>query len=352
MIVTFVVPSTRVPVGGARSAYECANAFVRRGHDVNIVHITLTHESVLGMEDLAWFDFEDDVRHYFPGSTTSLPRADFVFACDESFPAESGLPLVFVRGINLYPRDVEKWMFTYPCPYVCVARWLVDVGRSAGVPEEQLVYVPNGLKHDKYRVLRPIEQRPPRVAVCYSTHHTKGAVYAIEALERAKEQVPELMAVLFGTWNLQHRVPDWMTYLQDPPQEVIVHDVYNGSRLFLSASVIEGTGNPSIEAMACGCALVTSSTRGSDEFAIDGETALVSSPRDVDAMARNIVTLLSDDALRLRLARAGNEYVRRFDWDESARTLEEFLLRYAAEPERYRQPVRPPAGDSAATAPA
>jgi glycosyltransferase involved in cell wall biosynthesis len=342
MILTFIVPSTREPVGGVAAVYEFANAFVRRQHEVNVIHVTLTDQLVLSTDELAWFEFEDGIRHYFFGSITELPRADFVFGFSESFPPAGGLPIVFVQGVDILRPELDETVFTQPCPQLCIARWLVDLGRRAGVPEDQLVYVPHGIKRDKYRVLRPIEDRPPRVAVCYSAHHTKGAVYAIEALERAKERVSGLTGVLFGTWELEHRIPDWMTYLRNPPQDVIVQDAYNRSRLFVSASLIEGFGMPSIEAMACGCALVTTENGGSDDFAIDGETALVSLPRDVDAMAHNIVTLLTDDAQRVRLARTGNEFARRFDWDESAGVLEAFLLRYQAEPERYRKPIRPP----------
>jgi glycosyltransferase involved in cell wall biosynthesis len=85
---------------------------------------------------------------------------------------------------------------------------------------------------------------------------------------------------------------------------------------------------------------VTTDNGGSEDFAFHAETALVSPPRDVDALVRNIVELLTDDVLRVRLAEAGNEYVRRFDWDESAAVLEGFLHRYRADPERYRKPIR------------
>jgi glycosyltransferase involved in cell wall biosynthesis len=340
MILTFIVPSRRAPVGGNAAIYEFANALVRRQHDVNVIHVTLTDELVLSKDELAWFEFEEGVRHYFFGSITELPSADFVFGFSESFPPEGGLPLVFVLGVNSLRPELDNTVFTQPCPHICIGRWLLEVGRRAGVPDDQLVYVPHGIKHEKYRVLRPIEGRPPRVAMCYSTHRVKGAAYAIEAVEHAKEQVPELTAVLFSTQDLEHRIPDWMTYLRNPAQETIVHDVYNGSRVFVTASLIDGFGMPSAEAMACGCALVTTDNGGSDEFAIHGETALVSAPRDADTMASNIVTLITDDAKHVRLARAGNEYVRQFNWDDSAGVLEAFLVRYKAEPQRYRSSVQ------------
>jgi glycosyltransferase involved in cell wall biosynthesis len=340
MIATFIVPSTREPVGGVATLYEFANALVRRQHEVNVIHVSLTGELVMGIDELTWFEFEDGLQHYFLGSITELPRADFVFGFSDAFPPEGGLPVVFVQGVNILRPELDETVFTQPCPQVCVARWLLELGRRAGVPGDQLVYAPHGIKHDKYRVMQPIENRPTRIAACYSPHSTKGAVFAIEALERAKERVPELTAVLFGTWALEHQIPDWITYLRNPDQEVIVRDIYNGSSLFVSASIIEGFGMPSIEAMACGCALATTDNGGSEDFAIHGQTALVSPPRDVEAMAGNIVKLLTEDARRVGLAQAGNEYVRRFDWDESAALLESFLRRYENDPERYRKPIR------------
>src|SRR6185295_14141998 len=101
---------------------------------------------------------------------------------------------------------------------------------------------------------------------------------------------------------------------------------YNRSRIFLCSSRVEGFGLPSIEAMACGAALVTTSNGGSDDYAIHGETALVCEPDDITGMADHIARLLRDDELRIRLARQGAEYVRRtFDWDVSAEKLETFL---------------------------
>jgi L-malate glycosyltransferase len=366
VIITFFAPSTPKPHGGVITIYEFANALVRRGHEVNLLHMTFTDDLILSTTELSWFEFEHGVRHYWPpyvwdpnvgayrfgGSIISrfdvdpelvvrepLP-SDIVFAYDESFPAECGLPVVLVQGIEIFPSDLDAMTFSQPCPQICVAGWLIEIGRRAGVPEEQLVHVPLGINHDKYRLLRPVERRKPQVAVRYTDHVTKGAEYAIEALERAKTQVPELSAVLFGISDPTHRIPDWVTYLRNPPQDVIVNDVYNASQIFVNASVVEGFGMPAVEAMACGCALVITDNGGATDYAIDGRTALVSPPRDADAMARNIVTLLRNDARRVDLATRGSSYVKRFNWDASAQTLENFLGRYLEEPARFQQRVR------------
>jgi glycosyltransferase involved in cell wall biosynthesis len=54
-------------------------------------------------------------------------------------------------------------------------------------------------------------------------------------------------------------------------------------------------------------------------------------------MADRIEKLLRDDALCARIAQSGYESVQRFDWDDSARRLEEFLERYAEDPGRFQR---------------
>ena len=136
--------------------------------------------------------------------------------------------------------------------------------------------------------------------------------------------------MLFGTKRPVEDIPEGMSFVLSPPRDVLVDDIYNGSRVFVCPSLREGFGFCGIEAMAGGCALVTTANGGSDDYAIDGETALVVEPRDAIVMADRIERLLDDDEQRVRIARRGVEYVARFDWDESARLLEEVLARYGA----------------------
>ena len=148
--------------------------------------------------------------------------------------------------------------------------------------------------------------------------------------------MPQVRAVLFGVFEMQHELPPDTEYLFDPPHEVLAGHVYNGSRVFVCSSVQEGFGLCSVEAMACGAALVTSATRGPDDFAVHEQTALVSAPNDVAAMADNVEMLLRDETNRVELATRGVARAARFDWDESARILEAYLYDYGHDPSRFR----------------
>jgi glycosyltransferase involved in cell wall biosynthesis len=337
MKVSFWVSSGTRPVGGVRTIFELANGLSRLGHTVNLIHFELAGHRIESSADIEWFAIEPGVHQLVirAGDGQTLPPADFLFPYHELFGREFGLPVNLVQGYRMMPRDLEQAMYLAPCPKVCVARWLMRIGRELGVPERQLVYVPNGMDHERFVLTEPIEDRPVRVAMLYHTHIMKGSPFGFQALALAKARVPELEVVVFGTSEPPPDLPPWITAVRSPSPRVLVSEIYNQSRVFVCPSVVEGFGLTSIEAMASGCALVTSDNGGSEDFAIHEHTALVSPAKDVDAMADHIVRLLDDDQLRIDIARRGQEFVQVFDWDRSSRALADFLASYRAAPERY-----------------
>ena len=81
------------------------------------------------------------------------------------------------------------------------------------------------------------------------------------------------------------------------PTRERLRQIYQSCDIFLCPSWYEGLGLPSMEAMACRCALVASDTGGCLDYAINGKTALVSPPRDIDRLSENIIRLMDDKKL-------------------------------------------------------
>ncbi len=100
---------------------------------------------------------------------------------------------------------------------------------------------------------------------------------------------------------------------------------YCSSAVYVSGSWYEGFGLPVLEAMACGCAVATTDSKGIDDFAIDGETCLKVPPRDPQAMAEAVLRLLRDPGLRQRLAVNGLAVAQRFGWERSIDAWENLL---------------------------
>jgi glycosyltransferase involved in cell wall biosynthesis len=346
MRLAFVAPSTAHPSGGVAVVFEMAAAMARRGHEVDLYHVNFLEGSVSTIEEIGWFTFPGGLNHHFvstdmpEGGLASSPDVIFGFSLDRAMPERAGLPVVLIQGYKMLGDEIEHRAFRAPCPKVCVAGWLIDAGRNLGVPADELVHVPVGIHHDRYRTTRPLATRPLRVSFCYSAHAQKGSALAVDVVTRVKAAVPAVDVVAFGVVPPEDDLPDWITFVQRPPVEQLVDDIYNTSSVFLCTSNVEGFGLTNVEAMACGAALVTTDNGGSRDYAVHGRTALVAPYGDPRALADHVVTLLGDRDRRIALANAGRDHVLRFAWDRTGALLESFLDRYVADPARYGYGLR------------
>lgn len=212
--------------------------------------------------------------------------------------------------------------------------WIVGNLVHAGLPAHEVVHVANGLDHDTFRVTRPIRDRTPQIAMNFNPHPLKNMDAGIDALVRLDREMA-VPSVLFGSRLPLRQLSDGIRFVRSPRQEALAGTIYNRSSLYLQPSTQEGFGLCAIEAMACGCALVTPANGGADDYAHDGETAVVCES-DPDAMAEALHGLLRDDARRVRIATNGAEYVDRFRWSTGAAQLREVATAYLSQPDDFR----------------
>jgi glycosyltransferase involved in cell wall biosynthesis len=91
---------------------------------------------------------------------------------------------------------------------------------------------------------------------------------------------------------------------------------YQMAQALLLPSLFESFGLPILEAMACGCVVVTSGRYGAKEIAADA--AVLVDPESVEAIAAGIAQALDDSALRARLILRGHERASTFTWERCA----------------------------------
>jgi glycosyltransferase involved in cell wall biosynthesis len=92
--------------------------------------------------------------------------------------------------------------------------------------------------------------------------------------------------------------------------------IYNLATVFVMPSLYEGFGLPILEAMACGCPVVTSKEGSIPEVA--GEAALYVDAYDVESIASGIRRVFVDEKLQKELVKKGSRNVKGFSWEKTA----------------------------------
>lgn len=93
--------------------------------------------------------------------------------------------------------------------------------------------------------------------------------------------------------------------------------LYSGAEAFVFPSLHESFGMPILEAMGCGCPVVTSHEFSMPEVA--GDAAVLVNPYSVEDITSGLRKVLIDLALREELREKGLKRVQKFSWEKSAK---------------------------------
>ena len=215
-----------------------------------------------------------------------------------------------------------KRTYRFQMTKIAISEWLRDYVQTTG---ETCAFIPNGLDFDYFKMTVPIETRNKySVAMLWNADERKRMDVAIDALKIVRENFPQLCVCAFGSTKRPDSLPEWIAYVQRPDRDCH-NGIYNHAAIFIATSDQEGWGLTPCEAMICGAAVACTDIGGYRSFAKDGVTALMSSPGDAELLARNICRLISDDNLRIQIAKAGHENIKRFSWGRSLGKIEKLL---------------------------
>lgn len=238
-----------------------------------------------------------------------------------------------------------------------------DAVHATGVRANKIVAIHNGFDAATFRVVRdPARLREvtakyqlPRQFILWvgQLESRKNIARLLRAFARIKDRVPHHLVLagaqrftfpmaagveqdlaLIRELSLEDRVhfPGWISHADLPAMYVLAD-------LFSFPSLHEGFGIPLLEAMACGCPVLTANTCAPPE--VVGDAAVLVDPLSVDAIADGMLEVLTNADLRHVNVARGLARAREFGWERCAHEVLQLFESLVPSRRRHRLHLHP-----------
>ncbi|MBM3255312.1 MAG: glycosyltransferase family 4 protein [Candidatus Omnitrophica bacterium] len=155
-----------------------------------------------------------------------------------------------------------------------------------------------------------------------------------------RQQMPLVKFILVGDGALRPDIERLIKRLGLKEQVILsgwrrdIPQILAALDIFVLTSLWEGLPIAALEAMASARPVVVTHTGGISEVITEGETGFLASPRDQRKLTQNLVALLKDKGLRVRIGTKAKEAMgKRFDLTAISRAHEELYLELVARKE-------------------
>jgi glycosyltransferase involved in cell wall biosynthesis len=170
-----------------------------------------------------------------------------------------------------------------------------------------------------------------------------GVRYVMRAIPEVIKEVPNAMFLMCGSGPLENEMKKTARnygisshiYFAGNVANEELPKFLNSADIYVSGSLYDGTSVSLLEAMACGLPVVVTDVPAILEWVQDGKNGSVVPRRDSSTLARNIVELLNDSALRKTFSRENLAIAKkRADWEKNLDILEDIYreLRHLSRP--------------------
>ncbi len=234
--------------------------------------------------------------HYFVADRVSAHKKDSVLKAD---------------GVICISQSTKyDLMHYFACPEDKVKVIYHGSSLHADVTSPRLV----GRPYILYVGQRGAHKNFDMLLTAYDHSHKLNAAFSLVCFGGGELRVEERKKIV--ELGLSHRV------LHYAGSDDLLANLYTHAAVLVYPSLYEGFGIPPLEAMHCGCPVLSSATSSLPE--VVGNAGLYFDPTDEEDLIHKLNLILSDDNLRQGLISAGYQQVKKFDWDVCAEKTLQF----------------------------
>jgi L-malate glycosyltransferase len=215
---------------------------------------------------------------------------------------------------------VQYWMFRWCDRVVCNSRAAADALIAAGLPDEKLAIIPNGLAEQAFAEHAPALPREPGVVrigmIARMNSAVKNHPAFLQAAARLVKQHAAVEFVLVGDGPLRLGLEALAAELGIADKVLFAGERHDIPAMLASLDVSvlisssESLSNVILESMAAGVPVVATQVGGNPELVKDGETGTLVPAGDEARLVEALAQLIRDAEARRRYAVRSREFAR------------------------------------------
>jgi glycosyltransferase involved in cell wall biosynthesis len=191
-----------------------------------------------------------------------------------------------------------------------------EIVKYLGLNEKKITPIWHGVNLDVFKPEEFRNSEPSYFLHVSQYQPLKNIKRIIKAYEKLSiTNKPALIIVATG-YPPSLSVPKGVKVIREAIKQRELAVLYSGALALVNCSLRESFGMIILEAMACGCPVITSNTSALPEVA--GDAALLVNPKSIIEIATAMETIIADESLQCNLREKGFARAQQFTWKRSA----------------------------------
>jgi glycosyltransferase involved in cell wall biosynthesis len=290
-----------------------------RGHDLDIVHL---HGHVY-------------LFSFFGALFCSFLKIPYVITHHGE-----GVPLSSLSRLGKFLRDITqaRYVLRHARKVISVNRYEVKaLIQRYKVPPRKIVVIPNGVDQNRFNTPQAyksdlLKEWSDRKVILSGgvLARWKGFDYLIHAMKLVVKERDDARLAITGNGPDRARLQNLMFSLGLEEHvkflgyldENLMPLCYSLSSMYVLPSIYDVCPTSVLQAMSSEKPVIVTSHGGQTELVIDGKTGLIVEPCNAEALAKAILTLLSDEELALSMGKQGRQVIlKKFAWHKICKKI-------------------------------
>lgn len=248
----------------------------------------------------------------------------------KSIFAEAGI----IAGVYVYSAEMLIPCVYRSTPFAAVSDSTKQELVSKGIPQENVVVIPNCINQDQFPFsLSAHYSSAPVIAYFGRLKRYKSVHHLLEAFALIQDEFPTAIVRIMGKGDAepdlrrkavalglntatQQRV-EFLGFIPEEQKAAMLAEAY----CIVNPSMKEGWGIINIEANACGVPVIAANVPGLRDAVQHDKSGLLYEYGDIYALAHALRRVLRDTALHQHLQEGALTFARQFDWNISAQAM-------------------------------